>query len=448
MSRKMLDKIKLAKIIGKNNFFLLLVLFFGFLIRIYFVDKYINVSGDLLLYADWGQKFWEYGSKNFYFVKDWYYSPPNYPPIISLIYAFSYWLYDHKYVLAQLHNIVRLYPSEFIEYFYKYGYYLLLKLPAIIADLGLGILIYKTVLFLTKSFNKALLGLAIYVFNPVSILLSAIWGQTDSLIAFFALLSFLLLLKKRFIFSMVFCFISLFIKPNWIYLFPLYLYFLIRFKPKFRDYVIGGALVFVIFYLTSSFFTSNGVIGFSNWLISERLIRTATIAQKASVSAFNFYTLFFKFDSTSDKIPILGIPANVFSMGIYLLLNVALVFNFKKRKVHEFDLLYSVFILGFGIYLFMTNMLERYFFPAFVPLIILAMYKFKIFKYFFLINLAVFANLFFSFFRRKYGAVADAFYANDYLLIRIFSLANLFSWLLILVRIKIVKDTKNPIANS
>ena len=136
-------------------------------------------------------------------LQNWYYAPPNYPPIISLIYAYSYWLYDHKYVLAQIHNIVKFYPSEFIDYFYKNGYYLTLKLPSIIADLAIGIFIYRIILSITNSYKRSLFALSIYLFNPVSILLSSIWGQTDSLIAIIALLSFYLLAKKHFAASVI-----------------------------------------------------------------------------------------------------------------------------------------------------------------------------------------------------------------------------------------------------
>src|SRR3989304_4411079 len=147
MKKKSTTENSLVDIVLRNRrrIFLVALLLIGFFIRFYYADKFVKESGDLRLYADWGEKFWEYGSKNFYFVKEWYYAPPNYPPILSLIYAGSYWLFDHKYVLAQIHNATRLVPAVFIIYFYDHGYYLLLKLPGIMADLGLAYFIYNQI---------------------------------------------------------------------------------------------------------------------------------------------------------------------------------------------------------------------------------------------------------------------------------------------------------------
>lgn len=435
----MLREVDSFNFFQKKYLILGVFLFVGFLLRLFFVDKFTEVSGDLLLYADWGEKFWQYGGKSFYFIKDWYYAPPNYPPIISLIYAFSYWLFDHKYVLAQIHNVIKIYPSEFIEYFYKNGYYLLLKLPAIFADLSLSLIIYKLIYRYTNNFRKSFLGLSLYLFNPVTILLSSIWGQTDSLVSLFALLSFLLLIEGKYSISIVLYFISLYTKPNWIYLAPLYIFIFFRKRFKVKDVILGAIIVAVILLFATLPF-SNDVLGFNYWLFQERILKTAILAQKVSINAFNFYAVFFRIDITSDSSKILGITFKTLSYFLYGLVIFASTFYLRKKKFTKNDLLVSIFILGFGSYLFLTNMLERYFFAAFVPLIVIALIYPKNFKYFILINIAVFANIVFAFFRRKYGFVADFFYANNYLWVRIFSLINLVSWILIIRSLWTKKD--------
>src|SRR3989344_8195201 len=114
---------------------IIVLLFAALIVRFYFLDKFTNVSGDLLLYADWGKMYWEYTSRNFYFVKDWYYAPPNYPPLVNLYYAYAYKAFDYKYLFAQLHNIIRFPPADFIIYYYKWGYFINLKILAIVCDL-------------------------------------------------------------------------------------------------------------------------------------------------------------------------------------------------------------------------------------------------------------------------------------------------------------------------
>jgi hypothetical protein len=70
-------------------------------------------------------------------------------------------------------------------------------------------------------------------------------------------------------------------------------------------------------------------------------------------------------------------------------------------------------------------MLERYFFASFVPMIILMFTNPRVLVWGVIINLVVFVNLLHSFFRRSWGALADAFEASNFLLVRIFSLINL-----------------------
>ena len=110
-----MGRVKISKI-KSITLILLTTILVGFFIRIAFVGSYIRESGDLRLYADWAEKFWVYGGKDFYTYPVWLYAPPNYPPILSLIYGGAYWLFNHKYVLPQLHNLIRVPPAAFIIY--------------------------------------------------------------------------------------------------------------------------------------------------------------------------------------------------------------------------------------------------------------------------------------------------------------------------------------------
>ncbi|KKQ96773.1 MAG: Integral membrane protein-like protein [Candidatus Woesebacteria bacterium GW2011_GWB1_39_12] len=441
----MIDQIdfkrKLTSKIRKHKQLIILfgLLIAGFLLRIYFADKFIKESGDLRLYADWGEKFWEYGSKEFYFFEKWYYSPPNYPPLLSLIYAGSYWLYDHKYVLAQIHNATKLVPAFFIVYFYDHGYYLLLKLPGILADLGLAYLIYKVVFQLTNNTKRALAAFSFYLFNPISIFLSGAWGQTDSLVAFFGMLSFLVLFTGNAWLSIPLLFISFYIKPNFGVFIPLYILLFIVKRPKIAQVAFGLFFAFIVFYLTTEPFAKEGLASFISWLAKERLLPTATVTHKASVSAFNFHTIFFTIDKTSDKAGVLGIPANIFGLIIYFLTNILSFIYLKRKKYSLESIMVALFAIGFSSFLFWTNMLERYFFSSYVPLIVVAFADLRMFKYMILISLTTFLNLIYSFFRRTVGVIADLLTKDNFLMIRTLSVVNLISWYFVLKQIYVVK---------
>src|SRR5512141_127781 len=103
----------------KLNISIFFILLAGLLIRTYFVNKV--VVGDLLNYVEWGHRFAETGGKNFYFSEGWYYSVPVYPPVSILTFAAMDVLNQHRYVLAQLHNVIKFPPAVFIVYFYEWG---------------------------------------------------------------------------------------------------------------------------------------------------------------------------------------------------------------------------------------------------------------------------------------------------------------------------------------
>ena len=416
----------------KKEFLIAFFIFAGLLVRLFYAPQFVVESGDIRLYADWGEKLIIYKPINFYNYPAWIYAPPNYPPLLSLIYGVAFWMSERKYYLAQLHNLIRIPPAIIIKFFYTHGYFVLLKLPGILADLGVSLLIYKFILEISKKTKAATLGLLFYLFNPVSIFLSSVWGQTDSLIAFMGLLSFYALYRGKIVLSLPLLFTSLYIKPNWGVFIPLYIFLLIVAKPKLGKLITGALLIFLIFITTTAIF-SRDIMDFSYWLFTQRILPTATIAHKASISAFNLYTVFLRMDFHPDNILLLGaIPLNIFGYASFVLVNIIVIIFLSRRKLKLENLIFSLFIIGFGAYLFLTNMLERYFFAAFIPMIILMFSRPKLFVYGVLINIAVFANVFYAFFRRSKQVLAELFASLNFLPVRLFSAMNVLSFFLFL----------------
>ena len=411
---------------------LVLILILGFLIRLYFAPQFVAESGDIRLYADWGEKLITYKPINFYNYPAWIYAPPNYPPVLSLIYGIAFWLYERKYVFAQLHNLIKIPPAFFIKFFYTHGYFVLLKLPGILADLGISLLIYKFILEISKKTKPALYGLLFYLFNPVSIFLSSVWGQTDSLIALLGLLSFYALYRGKIVLSLPLLFSSLYIKPNWGVFIPLYIFLLIVAKPKLGKLIIGALLTLLIFIATTAIFSRN-IPDFSYWLFTQRILPTATVAHKASISAFNLYTVFLRMDFHPDNLLLLGvIPLHIFGYISFLLINIIVIIILSRRKLKLENIIFGLFIIGFGAYLFLTNMLERYFFAAFAPLIILMFSRPKLFIYGVFINIGVFTNVTYAFFRRSKEGLAELFASLNFLPVHFFSAINVLSFFLFL----------------
>jgi len=128
---------------------------------------------------------------------------------------------------------------------------ILYKLPAILADLATGYLIYKIVDKL-KDRKWALISSAVYLFNPAIWANSALWGQADSLTAFFALLSiYLLPTAKRqapliaYWLSAASLAIGTLIKPQAAFALPVILFLFLKNKVKFIGFKIFFCKIFI-----------------------------------------------------------------------------------------------------------------------------------------------------------------------------------------------------------
>lgn len=75
--------------------------------------------------------------------------------------------------------------------------YLAIKLPIIIADILICLVVRRLVLNLTHDAKKARRAMLLYAFNPVTIILSSVWGMFDAIPALFALLSLLYLSQGK-----------------------------------------------------------------------------------------------------------------------------------------------------------------------------------------------------------------------------------------------------------
>jgi len=112
-------------------------------------------------------------------------------------------------------------------------------LPAMLADLGIGYVIYRVVAYgrLTRqkgeekpsdpSLNitiRALIMSALWVLNPAVILISSVWGQVESLFTIFLLISLLLLREKKLLASYLVFAVAIIVKAQSLFLAPIYLY--------------------------------------------------------------------------------------------------------------------------------------------------------------------------------------------------------------------------------
>lgn len=290
----------------------------------------------------------------------------------------------------------------------------LYKLPAILADLVTGILIYK-ILLKSKGEKWGIIGAAIYIFNPAILANSALWGQVDSLTSLFSLLAIYFFPLNIYL-SAISLSIGTLIKPQAAFIFPVVVFLFVKNKERFSKfliYCITGLAVFVLAYVP--FWTQGNLITF----IYDRLNVSLNQYPYTSVNAFNFWGLIGMWS-----------PDNLFKQwGGYVLVMAIIIITIikiirRKQLNTEYLLVALVFSASF---MFFTRMHERHLLPVFASLAIVAVENPILFIPYISFSLTYIANLYFS-----YIYITDNF-SSPYpdLVVKFFELLNIGSVILI-----------------
>ena len=281
-----------------------------------------------------------------------FYSPDtftDYPP------GYMYVLY----VIGMLHSILGL---EYLEP----GSLLLLRLPAILCDLGAGYLLYHTGKKL-RGDRACLLIAAFYLFNPATILNSSIWGQVDSIYALIVVGIILFMMEGKTIPAYFIYGIGILVKPQVLIFTPLLLFgiwenvFAKDFTyKKFFINLIGGLSAIATIVLLALPFGLSKV-----WL---QYTTTLTSYPYASVNAYNFWGLLGKNWTFQDSTFLFTTYQGFSSFMIVLLTIVSGVIFFLCRQNKDRYFLSASFII-ITTFLFAVRMHERYLFPAMLLLL-------------------------------------------------------------------------------
>ena len=342
---------------------LLLIMVLAFLLRV-LLSFWGTYRGDFNSFLGWSNRLVEVGFKNFY--EAWCDYLPGYLYIL-------FFLGKMKAVFG-----FRLMPEV-----------LLFKLPAMLADLATGFLIYKLTRIVASQ-NKARLAAALYIFNPAIIFNSTIWGQVDSVFTLFLFGFFYFLIKGGLNYSAVFFALASMTKPQGL-LFGGVVPFLIKGEKRwlrvFKFFVLSAGLFLILFFPFSDTFN---IFSFA----FQRLRVTLDQYPYTSLNAFNFWAMFNKM-WFRDNFLFLGVSLQVWGVvlfGLSCFLAVAILLkNSQKQTTWG---LRAFTILSVASFLFLTRVHERHLFPAIAflaPLAVvdlLAFLMFIFYSIFYVLNLS------------------------------------------------------------
>lgn len=320
------------------------------LLRIILAYTTHGFSSDIACFASWSEHMFSNGPGGFY--TDDYFC--DYPPGYLLILWF----------IGAIRNLLG------IEY-YSDLHVLLLKLPAILCDMGIGALIFTHA---KKKFSEdtALLIACAYLFLPPVILNSSCWGQVDSVYTLLIVLMCICLMEgKMFPAYLAFGF-GILIKPQVLAYAPVLLLGILDnvivkdFSRKrfFQELVSGLAVIGAMAFYACAY-------GFEN--VWNQYFSTISSYTYAAVNAYNFWGLWGLNWISQDTL--FG-PLSCRAWGTIAIIAItcfALFVGIRWREKSKYFLLSGFLILM--VFVFSVRMHERYMYPGLALLLFAYIYR-------------------------------------------------------------------------
>lgn len=236
-------------------------------------------------------------------------------------------------------------------------FYIILKIPAIVAEVLIGVFIYKEIA--KKSLFWGRIAAVIALFNPAFIFNSSVWGQIDGLLSLTLIASFYFLNKKKLILSAIFWGLGFLIKPQAIAVLPIFVLFLIK-NLSIKNFLkITIPSLLTVFLISLPFFINQPFSG-----IPKLFSNMVSDYPQTSLFAYNFWGII------GFWIPDNQLWNNLsYQMWGYILLVsywITISYFYLKKKLS----LYVLAALATLAFFFLpTRVHERYLYPAIVFLV-------------------------------------------------------------------------------
>jgi Gpi18-like mannosyltransferase len=338
----------------KNEVKIIIVCFLiAFVVRILLAGYIEGYPFDIKCYMEWSLRASE-SLKNFYNPEYFVDYPPFYILVLSVIgKIISFFKLNNDYS----------------------SYLIMLKLPSIIADLITAYFLYT--IAQRKISEKAGVFIAIlYLFNPVILFNSSVWGQTDSFITMIIVIALFLLQTERLKMSYVLFTLAVITKPQTIFFIPVLLLNLLKRKKikHFINMILYGSITVIIVFLPFTF-SENSVwlfyikrfnISFINDLFN--ITNSVVVSEKAalqslyaSLNAFNLFAFFG--GNLSSDLDILFI-FNYRIWGLILISVFSIFTMYFYLRIKGFKNIYTSMIYMMGIFVIGVWMNGRYMYPV------------------------------------------------------------------------------------
>ncbi len=339
----------------KSDYFLIIT--FGFLVRL--IASFIThgFPTDISCFTIWSEGLRQNGLASLYGAS----GSTDYPP-------------GYLYVLCGLSYIGRLFALKI----YTDPFVFLLKIPAIMCDIFTAILAYNIV---SKNFSrKSAVTIAfLLLFNPATILDSAVWGQIDSVLVLALVGTVYLLTEKKMLQAVLVFTVAILLKPQALILSPVLIFDFFRYlkEENFSGKAFGRLAVYglicagLLFALVIPFaFTKDG---FTLSPVFNQYVATLGSYDHVSVNAYNIYALL-GLNWVDNSTMFFFMSYRTLGTVFIVVLTLASFYLLYKNSSKANYFLVSGF-LYFGMFMLSVKMHERYSMPAIIFLFFAFLYS-------------------------------------------------------------------------
>jgi len=337
----------------------------GLIVRLSFIGSE-GFKTDVSTYAAWALGLTQHGFRSFYSTIGFVDYPPGYFYVLAVIgHLWQALFAAHDRNFAALRVLV--------------------KLPAVLADLGVGALLYALVRRFA-GIGWALGAAALYLLNPAITFVSAVWGQVDSISGGLALLAVYALLRSDpqwghpepsaagaqakdraqtvwIVVAWLSFAYSLLIKPQAAVLLPLLVAFVVADPQRRRARLSASAVgicaaLLLALLLVEPFHRSNPIDAFA-WLY-QRYTAGLNVYPYNSVNAFNLWAIHGTL-WVPDSQYILLLPQQYWGVLLVAAALVLIVWRYVQERTAQ-ALLEGCAIAALAFFVLATRMHERYLF--------------------------------------------------------------------------------------
>lgn len=234
--------------------------------RLFAARLYPGFEADMECFSSWARRMYEVGAGGFYSA-DFF---SDYPP-------------GYMYVLWLLGTVQKALGLG------KDGFYVLLKLPAIAADIITAALLVRLAEKHMSPGAATVLG-GLYLFNPAVFINSAVWGQVDAIYTLFVFVSIWAASEKRFPQSFFSFAAAAVIKPQAAFFAPILIFAAAEecIYPEFRLRRLGALLLWTSAAVGAALVLA---LPFGLGAVIKQYVGTLASYRYCSVNAFNFWSM-------------------------------------------------------------------------------------------------------------------------------------------------------------